>query len=66
MQVDVASMQSAVSMAADLIREHGVRKVKDKPPVWNCPIAFDTETTNYTYPDGYGEDANVGDRKSVV
>lgn len=53
-------MQSAVSIAADLIRAHGVRKVKDKPPVWNCPIAFDTETTNYTYPDGYGEDANVG------
>ena len=58
MLVDGASVRAAASTAADLIRHHGIVRVKDKPPVWNCPIAFDTETTNYTYDDG--EEHDVG------
>ena len=60
MQVDGASLRTAVSLAADLIRHHGIVRMKDKPAVWNCPVAFDTETTNYTYQDAEGKDVNVG------
>ena len=60
MLVDGASLRTAVSIAADLIRHHGIVRVKDKPAVWNCPVAFDTETTNYTYLDGNDEEVRVG------
>ncbi len=60
MLVDGASVESAVSLAAELIRARGIRKVKGKNPIWDCPIAFDTETSNYTYPDERGEDVDVG------
>lgn len=60
MQVDGASLRTAVSVAADLIRHHGIVRVKDKPAVWNCPVAFDTETTNYSYPNAEGEETDVG------
>lgn len=52
MKVDGVSLQSAVAMAVSLIRSHRIRKVKGKNPVWDVPIAFDTETTNYTTWDG--------------
>lgn len=52
MLVDGVSVGSAVGMAVDLIRQHRLRRVKGKPPVWDVPIAFDTETTNYTTCDG--------------
>ena len=48
MLVDGASMQSAVRTASDIIRSYGLKRTKGKPSVWNCPIGFDTETTNYT------------------
>lgn len=52
MLVDGASLGEAVQSASDIIREYKLRKTKDRSPVWNCPIAFDTETTNYTTWDG--------------
>lgn len=60
MQVNGATLRTAVSKAADLIRHHGIVRSKDKPPVWNCPVAFDTETSNYTYTDAAGEERRVG------
>lgn len=47
MEVTGASMVTAVNIAADVIRSYGLKRQKDKAPVWNVPIAFDTETTNY-------------------
>ena len=52
MLVDGASLQTAVRIASDLIRRHRFRRCKGKASVWDVPIAFDTETTNYTTYDG--------------
>lgn len=60
MLVDGVSVNTAVRIASGIIRQHRIRRVKNKPAVWDVPIAFDTETTNYTYPDEEGEDVNVG------
>ena len=47
MEVTGASLGTAVGIAADVIRSYGLKRQKDKAPVWNVPVAFDTETTNY-------------------
>lgn len=48
MLVDGASLGEAVRSASRIIREYRLRRSKGKNPLWDCPIAFDTETTNYT------------------
>ena len=51
MLVDGDSLQDAIRIASSLIQGHRIRRLKGKPSVWDVPIAFDTETTNYTCDD---------------
>lgn len=48
MIVDGASLGEAVRTACEVIRKYRLRRTKGKYPVWDVPVAFDTETTNYT------------------
>ena len=48
MLVDGASLHTAIRKAAGIIQRSKFRRSKGKPSVWDIPIAFDTETTNYT------------------
>ena len=47
MLVDGASLGHAVTVAHDIVTTYGLRRCRGKHPVWNVPVAFDTETTNY-------------------
>lgn len=47
MQVDRASLDQCVLRAHDIIQTYGLKRVKGKDPIWNVPMAFDIETTNY-------------------
>lgn len=60
MLVDGASVGSAAALAADVVKKHRIRRNRWKAPVYDIPVAFDTETTNYTYPDDEGNDTDVG------
>ena len=55
MEVTGASVEQAAAIAERVIRAHRLRRQKGKPPVWDVPVAFDTETTNYTYHEGEEE-----------